>query len=178
MKRFKQAIEVAFFVLAANCLLLAQESIAVDKTDDQTPCFISKISGSETKWYRHELGILSICIPETMVRKQKKCLDNGCVNFENDVLFFSADLNTAAWRPTFEKKYPSYSEKQKVIDAKPSTIWFFEDTGKYKYVAGINIVLERGRIGMGAYLFSKSPDSKPIADRMFNSIQFIKSDPK
>jgi hypothetical protein len=43
-------------------------------------------------------------------------------------------------------------------------------------VYGVNIVLERGQIGMGVYLFARSADPKPLADRIFRSIQFAKTD--
>ena len=110
-----------------------------------------------------------------MVRRKTGRCGEKCYIFETDELYFDLDPTYTAWRPTFEKKYPSFSVVNKPIDGKPSNIWNFEDTGKYKYVAGVNIILERGQIGLGVYLFSKSLDPKPVADRMFNSIKFIAS---
>jgi hypothetical protein len=91
-------------------------------------------------------------------------------------MYFDADLTVSAYRPTFEKRYASYTGASKPLDGKQSSIWFFEDTGKYKYVAGANVIMERGQIGMGVYLFSKTSDPRPIAERMFNSIKFTKTD--
>lgn len=109
-----------------------------------------------------------------MRRKTDRCGEK-CYIFETDELYFDLDPTTAAWRPTFEKKYSSFSLVNRTIDGKPSNLWNFEDTGKYKYVAGVNVILERGQIGLGVYLFSRSTDLKAIADRMFNSIKFIAS---
>jgi hypothetical protein len=157
------------FLVAAEPPLYAQEGV-----EEIPRCPTSQTSGSGTKSYRHELRILSICIPETLVRRKTKSCGDDCFIFENDDLYFDADLSVSAFRPTVEKKYPSYSAVNKLIDGRTATIWYFEDKGNYKYVSGVNIVLERGRIGMGIYLFSKTADAKPIADRMFNSIKFGK----
>lgn len=146
--------------------------------NDPSPCFISRIGERGTRWFRYELAVISICIPETMARrKTERCREN-CYIFETDELYFDLDPTYSAWRPTFEKRYPTFSVVNKPIDGKPSNIWYFEDTGKYKYVAGVNVILERGQIGLGVYLFSKTLDPKPIADRMFNSIRFLQPDPK
>lgn len=87
-------------------------------------------------------------------------------------MYFDMDTTVSAWRPTFQKRYASYTHINKPIDGKQSTVWYFEDFGEYKYVSGANIIFGRGQIGMGVYLFSKTTDPKPIADRMFNSIKF------
>ncbi|MFL6468011.1 MAG: hypothetical protein ACJ72Z_08645 [Pyrinomonadaceae bacterium] len=179
-RRAANAIVAATIVLGSAGLLCAQptqDRASIKTVTDQTDCFSSKISGRETKWYRHEIGFISVCIPETMVRRRTERCADKCFIFENEDLFFDVDLSVSAWRPTFQKRFASYSGVSRTIDGKPSTVWIFEDTGKFKYAAGVNIILERGQVGMGVYLFSKTADPKPIADRMFNSIRFIKTEP-
>ena len=171
-------IVTVLFALSAATSICAQGGGKEGVAADLSPCFASRIGDRELRWFRHELAIISICIPETLVRRRTQRCGDKCYIFETDEFYFDLDPTTAAWRPTFEKKYPSFSVVNKSIDGKPSNIWNFEDTGKYKYVAGVNVILERGQIGLGVYLFSKSSDPKPIADRMFNSIKFVTSDRK
>lgn len=161
--------------LAASWYLNAQESLIVEGTGSQPPCSSSRTESRDTKWNRHELGFISICLPDTLERRRTGRCGARCFIFESEDMYFDADLSVSAWRPTFEKSYASFTGVSKPIDGKQSTVWFFEDTGKYKYVSGVNIILERGQIGMGVYLFSKTFDPKPIADRMFNSIKFVKA---
>ena len=161
---------VAFFALMA--------SVYSDAQEPQGPqlCFSSKVGHRNAKWYRHQLGIFSICIPETLTRRRTARCGEKCYIFENGEMYFDTDMSGSAWRPTFQKRYPSFTNVSKPIDGKQSTIWFFEDYGEYKFVAGVNVIFDRGQIGMGAYLFSRSADPKPIAEKMFGSIKFTRAD--
>jgi hypothetical protein len=170
LKRSAQVIVLVFSALAAGTSLCAQTQPV--NANIAAPCFSSTIDGREAKWNRYEFAFVSICLPELLVRRQTDRCGANCYIFENAEMYFDADLTVSAWRPTFEKKYPSYSATSRLIDGKNSTVWYFQDTGKYKYVAGVNIILERGQIGMGVYLFSKTADPRPISERMFNSIRF------
>jgi len=175
LRRSAHAITATVLFLFVNFPAPAQDSGSTEpKSDDAALCFSTTIRNSETKWFRRQLGIISICIPESMVRKRSKGCTDTCYIFENDDLFFDIDFSVSAWRPTLEKRYPSFSAASKLIDGRQASVWSFNDTGKYKYAAGVNFILGRGQIGMGAYLFSKTSDPKPIADRMFNSIKFVK----
>jgi hypothetical protein len=165
-------VSFLFFVLVAACTIYPQVNDRGEPTDESAPCFSTRINNQNTKWYRQELGRFSICIPENLVRRRTDRCGEKCYIFENEEMYFDADTTVSAWRPTFEKRYPSFSAAARPIDGKTATIWYFEDSGKYKFVAGANIVFERGQIGMGVYLFAKSSDPKSIADRMFNSIKF------
>jgi hypothetical protein len=174
LKRSATGIVLVLSAFAAGTSLYAQADPPTAAGADLPPCFSSLIDGREAKWFRHEFGAISICLPEVLIRRKTDRCGSGCYIHESGELFFDADLTASAWRPTFEKKYPSYSATSRLIDGKSSTVWYFEDTGKYKYVAGVNVIFERGTIGMGVYLFSKTSDPKPIAERMFNSIRFTK----
>ena len=168
--RSANSIVAAILALAASVYSHAQDAISA--VPAQPLCFSSKIGHRDAKWYRHELGVFSICIPETLTRRRTARCGDNCFIFESPDMYFDTDMTGSAWRPTFQKRYASYTHVDKPIDGKQSTVWYFEDFGEYKYVAGANIVFERGQIGMGVYLFSKTTDPKPIADRMFNSIRF------
>lgn len=178
LRRSFQVIVIGLFAYAAISSSTAQESGNGEKFDELPSCFTSKIANRETKWFRHDLRIFSICLPETMVRRKTERCGERCFIFENEDLFFDADITGSAWRPTFEKRYASFSGANKPIDGKQSSVWYFEDTGKYKYVAGVNVIFERGQIGMGVYLFSKTSDPRPLAEKMFSSIKFVKPDYK
>ena len=168
-------IRSANLVVAALIALAASGYSNAQEAAEPPLCFASKIGHRSIKFFRYELGTFSICIPETLTRRRTSRCGDGCYIFENSEMYFDTDVTTSAWRPTFQKRYPSYTFAIKPIDGKQSTIWYFEDFGDYKYVSGANIIFERGQIGMGVYLFSRSSDPKPIADRMFNSIRFIKT---
>lgn len=176
-ERSARTILIALFALAANGSLSAQAADTSGRPVENPPCFSSRIGRREAKWYRHTLGIFSICIPETMVRRRTTRCGDNCYIFENADMFFDTDTTVSAWRPTFQKRYPSFSILSKAIDGKQSSVWYFEDYGEYRYVSGANVIFERGQIGMGVYLFSKSTDPRPIAEKMFGSIKFIKTDP-
>jgi hypothetical protein len=175
--RSANLIVIVLFTLAASSHLNAQVQSVAEVFRGQQPCFTSRIGHRDAKWYRHELGIFSICIPETMVRRRSAHCGEKCYIFENEYLFFDTDLTGSAWRPTFQKRYPSYTTATKPIDGKQSVLWYFEDFGEYRYVAGVNFIFDRGQVGMGAYLFSRTTDPRPIAEKMFGSIKFIKADP-
>lgn len=168
--RSANLIVAAIFALAATGYSNAQG------TNGQMPlCFTSKIGHRNVKFFRHELGLFSICIPETMTRRRTARCGDNCYIFENSDMFFDTDLTGSAWRPTFQKRYASFTTLSKPIDGKQSTVWYFEDFGEYKHVAGANVIFERGQIGMGVYLFSRSTDPRPIAEKMFGSIRFLKA---
>ena len=171
-KRSARTIAVLLFAFLANTSLYAQESTPDGSEAVLPACSVSRVGDREIKWFRHELALISICLPETLMkRKTERCREN-CYIYESEELYFDLDPTYTAWRPSIEKRYPTFSVANKSIDGRPSNIWFFEDTGKYKYVSGVNVILERGQIGLGVYLFSKGPDPKPIAERMFSSIRF------
>ena len=164
----------AKLIVGALIALTACGYTSAQDTAGPPLCFSSKIGHRSIKFQRHELGIFSICIPETLTRRRTARCGETCYIFENADMYFDTDMTGSAWRPTFQKRYPSYTQVDKPIDGKQSTVWYFEDFGDYKYVSGASIIFERGHVGMGVYLFSRSTDSRPIADRMFNSIRFNK----
>jgi hypothetical protein len=124
-------------------------------------------------WQKVELNALTFYIPSILKRKEVKCYDGGCYHFESDDLLFRIDLDPAAGRPTFERTYPSYSDKITQIDGKYAWIWFFQDEGDYKYLSGVNFWDERSRkYGAGIYLSSKTTDTKQMAEKIFRSIKF------
>ena len=170
--RSANSIVAAIFALAACGYSLAQDAVTVEGVSAPRPCFRSRIGRRDAKWYRYDLGVFSICIPETMTRRRTARCGDKCFIFESADMYFDTDPTSSAWRPTFQKRYASYTHVDKPIDGKQSTVWFFQDFGEYKYVAGANIIFDRGQVGMGVYLFSKSTDPKPIANRMFTSIRF------
>jgi len=109
LRRSAHAITATVLLLLVNLPSHAQDSNIEPKNDDAALCFRTTIRNSETKWFRRELGIISICIPESMVRKRSKGCTDTCYIFENDDLFFDIDFSVSAWRPTLEKRYPSFS---------------------------------------------------------------------
>jgi hypothetical protein len=175
-ERSKQTILAVLFALAACGGVRPQVADTGPHPTDTKPCFSSRIGRRDVRWFRHDLGRFSICIPETLNRRRTARCGDNCFIFENAEMYFDTDTSTSAWRPTFQKRYPSYTIAEKSIDGKQSTVWYFEDFGEYRYVSGANVILERGRIGMGVYLFSRAPDPRPIAEKMFGSIKFTKAD--
>lgn len=125
-------------------------------------------------WQIVDLKVLKFCLPTDFERKSVRCYDGGCYRFESKDLLLKVDLDAAAWRPTFEKSYPTYIEKFTQVGSVSAWFWHFEDVGTYKYISGANFrVNDRTRYDAGMYVFSKNSAANDIAEKIFRSVSII-----
>ena len=73
LKRSAAGIVLVLSALAAATLTSAQAPAPA-----LPPCPASVIDGREAKWFRHEFGILSICLPDLLVRKKTERCGENC----------------------------------------------------------------------------------------------------
>jgi hypothetical protein len=101
-------MSAAFICLGSACAWQANAQISEPAGAAAQPCPMPKKGVGESKWNRHELGMISVCLPETLLRRRTDRCGEKCYIFENEEMYFDADLTQSAWRPTFEKKYPTF----------------------------------------------------------------------
>lgn len=159
---------LACFILMAYCALtsFAQEQMKLDLAD---------------KWQRVELRSLSVCVPKDLPKKEPKCRHSECYTFENDDIRFGIDIDFDAYRPTFEKKYPSYKTESIWLDETNGVWawkWSFEEAetkSKYKYHSGALVNFEyRSNYLVGMSVLSNDVKSLEIADKIIRSVKFKK----
>lgn len=132
-------------------------------------------------WQRVELTSLSLCVPRDLPKKEPKCRHSECYTFENDYIRFGIDIDFDAYRPTFEKKYPSYKTESIWLDEANGVWawkWSFEEAetkSKYRYHSGVLVNFEYKRnylVGMSC--LSNDATSLDIADKIIRSAKFKK----
>jgi len=125
-------------------------------------------------WQKIETKCFSIYAPKELKQKKVKCIDSAfCDDFVSENLVLGVDINVDAGYATFEKEYPSYSEKYIWIDGAFAWIWSYEDKGEYKYNSGVIYRFrEDSNYRIGVYLYSKDTNIKEMAEKIFRSIKF------
>lgn len=121
-----------------------------------------------------DLGFLKLSIPSRLVDQKAKGIEGGYWKFIGDGMVLSVDRNVDAWRPTFERDYPSYKEDVILIDGVRSRLWSFSDEAKSHFVYGANYATEKNhRVGLGIYLQSDSKNLEELATKVFLSVRFV-----
>ena len=120
-----------------------------------------------------DLGFIKISIPSALQKQEKKCIEGGCWKFADDEIVVSVDWNIDAWRPTFQRQYPSYAEELILVDNVRARFWSFQDKSRFKFISGANYATEKDhRIGLGIYLSSVDVDTRELAKKVFSTVKF------
>jgi hypothetical protein len=162
-------ITILFALFLIPCLA-QNKTDSVKKIGELKPFIKKDYEG----WHKVKSNFFTFYVPTSLMEKKVKCIEGGCYTFENENLSLNIDINYDAGYPTFEKQYPSYSEKFVYIDNALVWIWSFDHTGIYKYESsGLFQFKKKDRdYRFGMYLFSKDKDIKEIAEMIFKSVQF------
>jgi hypothetical protein len=129
-------------------------------------------------WQKIETKYFSLYMPKELKQKEGKCIDSAfCDKFISENLFLGVDINVDANYATFERSYPSYSERYFWIDGAFAWIWSYENEGEnkgtYKYSSGaIYRFKENSNYRIGMHLHSKNTITKEIGEKIFRSIKF------
>lgn len=170
MRMFFTVLLSVFLMFVAQVAAFAQDS---DKTDCSLPKTTNNPPDDYKDWQKVELSSFKFYIPNNLKSKSVKCYEGNCYHFESEDLKLTVDVNTDAWRPTFERSYASYLSKFVQIGGRSAWIWHFEDEGIYKYISGVNFKFKEDKnYGMGIYLSSKTKNVSEVAEKIFNSVTF------
>lgn len=132
------------------------------------------------EWKKIELKQLSFCAPKELMQKEVRCIDSGCYEFENNEFNLGIDITVDAFRPTYERKFPSYSEENIWLDENDGVsawMWSYErDTGKQKYHAGALFKFrQRPNYLVNMTFRSNDTNVKDIASKIIKSVKFTKT---
>lgn len=128
-------------------------------------------NSGETEFKEIDLGPLRLSIPAELKEVPQTCLDGGCWKYANGQTVLEIDNSDYAYRPTFERKYPSYTEEVVIVDDIKAKFWSFEDHGRFisgaMYGTGKD---SKGRLGI--YFQSGASDTRALAKQIFASVRF------
>ena len=157
-------------------IILAGLFVAVEaQVVTRQKCFpeTSDLAKTSETWRVVDLKELTVTLPETFVQVPISCKEGGCYRFESGAMVFRIDLNSDAGRPSFERNDASYCEWFLEIDSRKAWLWSFTDSGKYKYLYGVNFnLLNRKIYDVGFYLSSENKAVQDLATQIFKSIKF------
>lgn len=170
MEKFAVFILVSLLTLSLHCQDKDKGSLPVQAAP------VRKAQGllDYSKLREVDLGFITLSIPDQLQKQEKKCIEGGCWKFADDEVVVSVDRNQAAWRPTYERTCPGYSEEVLIVDGIRARFWSFPDTkSEFRFISGANFGTERNhQIGLGIYLSSKTLDTRELAKKVFASVIF------